>query len=300
MCSGHDYETCFLGNQALVLDNQWAYRKGRSTELLLIHLTETWRRAIDKKLVVGAVFIDLPKAFDCVSHSIILHMLQHNFGITGNLLAWLRDYLSEREQYTVINGVPSENTKVAHCIPQGSVLEHILFALNANDLPKAVITATTFTYADDTTMYCVGESVDQVTTTLNKALEEFALWCIHISLVRHPEKCEGMILKRNHLTGPLGSLKINQHLIKWSLSSKLLGVTADNKLTRAKHISELRRGCVNKLNLIKRSRFLPRNSLLDLYFKVILPAVTHVLPIWGCCTNKNECNSLEFKNFVHA
>ena len=81
----------FSENEALVTDNQWAYQKGRSTELLLIHLTETWRRAIDNKLVVGAVFIDFQKAFDCVSHSILLHKLEHNFGITGNILAWLRD-----------------------------------------------------------------------------------------------------------------------------------------------------------------------------------------------------------------
>ena len=96
-----------------------------------------------------------------------------------------------------------------------------------------------------------------------------------------------------HNIGPLGSLKINQHLIKWSSSSKLLGVTTDNKLTWTKHILELKRGFVNKLNLIKRSRFLPRNSLLDLYFKVILPSVTYALPIWGSFTNKNEFNSLE-------
>ena len=201
--------------------------------------------------------------------------------------------MAEREQYTVINGVPSENTKVARGIPQGSVLGPILFALYTSDLPKAVITATTFMYTDDTTMYCVGESVDQVTTTLNKALEELALWCKHNSLVPHPKKCEGMILKRNHLIGPLGSLKINQHLIKWSLSSKMLGETIDNKLTWSKHISELKKGFVKKLNLIKRGRFSPRNSLLDLYLKVILSSVTYALPIWGCCTNKNEFNSLE-------
>ena len=83
--------------------------------------------------------------------------------------------MAEREQYTVINGVPSENTKVARGIPQGSVLGPILFALYTSDLPKAVITATTSMYAGDTTMYCVGESVEQVTTTLNKALETHPL-----------------------------------------------------------------------------------------------------------------------------
>jgi len=92
----------------------------------------------------------------------------------------------------------------------------------------------------DTTMYCVGESVDQVTTTLNKALEELALWCKHNSVVPHPKNYEGMTFKRNHFIGPLGSLEINQHLIKWSSSSKLLSVTIDNKLTWPKHLSELK------------------------------------------------------------
>ena len=119
----------FSDNEALVTGNQWTYRKGRSTKLLLILLTETWRRAIGNKLVVGAVFIDFQKGFGCVSHPILLRKLEHNFGNTGNLLAWLGDNLSEREQYIVINGVPSENTKVAHSIPQGSVLGPILFAL---------------------------------------------------------------------------------------------------------------------------------------------------------------------------
>ena len=162
---------------------------------------------------MGTIFVDFQKAFDCVSHSIPLHKLEHNFGITRNLLAWLRDYLSDWEQYTVIKGAHSENTKVAHGIPQGSVLGPILFALYTSDLPKAVNTATAFLYTDDTTMYCVGESVDQVTATLNKALEELARWCKHNSLVPDPKKCQGMILKRNHFIGPLGSLKINQHLM---------------------------------------------------------------------------------------
>ena len=61
-----------------------------------------WNLATSSWLVVGVVFIDFQKAFDCVSQPI--HKIEHNFGITGNLLASLRDYLSEREQCTVING----------------------------------------------------------------------------------------------------------------------------------------------------------------------------------------------------
>ena len=40
--------------------HQWAYKKGHSTELLLVKMTEDWRKALDNKLVVGIVFIDFP------------------------------------------------------------------------------------------------------------------------------------------------------------------------------------------------------------------------------------------------
>ena len=188
---------------------------------------------------MGAVFIDFQKAFDCISQPILLLKLEHNFGITGNLLESLRDYLSEPEQCTVINGVPSENTIVAHAIPQGSVLGPILFTLYPSDLPKVVKTATTFLYADDTSMYYVGEYEDQVTTTLNKALERTHPLVQTELPGTTPQKCKGIVLKINHFISPLGSLKINQQVIKWSSSSKLFGVTIDNKLTWTKHISEL-------------------------------------------------------------
>ena len=93
---------------------------------------------------------------------------------------------------------------------------------------------------------------------------------------------------------PQGKVNIISFACKVALWSDP-NVTAEvlEKTYQSKHISELKRGFVNKLNLIKHSYFLPRNSLLVLYFKVILPSVTYALPIWGCCTNKNEFNSLK-------
>ena len=50
---------------------------------------------------------------------------------------------------------------------------------------------------------------------------------------------------------------------------------------------------LTKWNLIKRSRFLPRKNLLDLYFKIIVPSLTYALPISRYATNKNEFNAME-------
>ena len=60
----------FIENR-LITDKQWAYRRGYSTELLLVHMTEIWRSAIDSNKVVGIVLVDFEKAFDCVSHNVL-------------------------------------------------------------------------------------------------------------------------------------------------------------------------------------------------------------------------------------
>jgi hypothetical protein len=69
----------------LVSDRQWAYRAGYSTELLLVHLTEEWRKLFDSGKFVAVACIDFRKAFDSVSHEILEKKLKRDFGITGTL-----------------------------------------------------------------------------------------------------------------------------------------------------------------------------------------------------------------------
>ena len=230
----------FMENK-LITDKQWAYRRGYSTELLLVHMTEIWRSAIDSNKVVGIVFVDFQKAFDCVSHNVLLRKLENDFGINGLLLDWLRSYLDNRKQYTVLNGIASDLNTVKSGIPQGSVLGPTLFSLYTSDLPEAITAATTYMYADDTTLYCIGDSIDAVPSELNKALEELLNWCKINSLVPHPKKCEAMILHRGRFTGPLKELTLAQHTIKWVTHSSLLGVSIDDQLNWSHHVSVVKK-----------------------------------------------------------
>lgn len=143
-------------------EQQWAYRHGHSTELLLVHLTETWRRAVDSKLVVGVVFVDFKKAFNIVSHQILERKLRVNFGIDGPLLAWLRIYLKDRKQYTIVNGKCSNKTSFLYGIPQGPTL----FILFTNDLSSAVKSGAVYMYADDRTLHSIERTTEEVTYAL--------------------------------------------------------------------------------------------------------------------------------------
>ena len=161
-----------LNSNRLVTGNQWAYRKGYSTELLLVHLTETWRHAIDTGHVVGVAFIDFKKAFDCVDHGILLNKLRYQFGIRGSLLNWLKSYLTSRSQYTVLNGQRSNLCSVSSGVPQGSVIGPTLFTLYTSDLVTSIQSGTVYMYADDTTIYCIGKTIDEVSVALNQSLKE--------------------------------------------------------------------------------------------------------------------------------
>ena len=130
--------THVFASNDLTSDRQWAFRKGFSTELLLTQLTELWRKEVDKGKAVAVAFIDFKKAFDCVQHEQLLTKLQRNFGILGPLHNWLKSYLSNRLQYTVVNGVKSKMQSVSVGIRQGSVLGPRLFALYISDLPSSV------------------------------------------------------------------------------------------------------------------------------------------------------------------
>eukprot|EP00111_Clytia_hemisphaerica_P004320 TCONS_00012327-protein len=94
-------------------DHQWGFREKRSSEDLLLHLTETWRKAIDQNKVVGVLFIDLKKAFDSISHD-VLHQKFKASGLCGDIYNFIHNYLSERSQFTVINGKSSTTCPVEY------------------------------------------------------------------------------------------------------------------------------------------------------------------------------------------
>ena len=158
-----------------LLDNrQWAYKKGKSTEQLLIQITEKWT-IVDRKLLVGVLLVEFTKAFDTVSHNILLQKL-NDPDIKGDLWLWLSHYLTKRRQFVRVGGQHSHTQYIPHGVPQGSVLWPTLFSLFTNDLPKSLRSAEPYLYADDTTLHCVTETIDALANILNNALADLKKW----------------------------------------------------------------------------------------------------------------------------
>lgn len=111
-------------------------------------MIEDWRNALDNKCFAGAVSMDLNKTFDMISHELILTKLA-TCGVFPPSLALLHSYLRDRPQRMRIEDVTSDIVVFFKGVPQGSVLEPLLFNIFRNDLFYFMSRADLSNYADD-------------------------------------------------------------------------------------------------------------------------------------------------------
>ena len=101
--------------------SQHGFISGKSCITQLLEFMEDITESIDNGKDVDIVYLDFSKAFDKVAHTRLIKKLE-NYGITGTLLNWIQDFLSNRKQRVVIKGESLDWTDVTSGIPQGSVL----------------------------------------------------------------------------------------------------------------------------------------------------------------------------------
>ena len=103
---------------------------------------------LNKVFQTDVIYLDFSKAFDSVPHSLLIHKLK-TFGFNGDLLNWLKTYLTGRKQQVVIEGAKSSWLSVTSGVPQGSILGPLLFLLYMNDMPDVVSFCSISLFADD-------------------------------------------------------------------------------------------------------------------------------------------------------
>jgi hypothetical protein len=101
-----------LQTNSILAPEQYAFRKGTSTEDAAFRLTDSVLKSLNQKLYVGGIFCDLSKAFDCLNHEILLTKL-HFYGIRGITIDWFRSYLTNRKQKVEIKSLSSTHNLVS-------------------------------------------------------------------------------------------------------------------------------------------------------------------------------------------
>ena len=148
----------FLTKYNILTPHQYGFIKGSSTDLAIYDLIEKQLNAKMLKKSSCTIYLDISKAFDTVPRDILLKKLYH-FGIRGPAYNLLKSYLSNRYQYTLVNGFMSELLPIDFGVPQGSILGPLLFLLYINDLPLVSKNAIIKLFADDTSIFITAKSI---------------------------------------------------------------------------------------------------------------------------------------------
>ena len=262
-----------------------AFRKGYSCESLLIRMVEDWKQALDQRQVVGAMLIDLSKAFDCLPHRLLLAKL-NAYGMSENACTLIKSYLSFRNQRVKINDARSTWVNLKKGVPQGSIMGPLLFNLFINDIFYVI--KNLYNYADDNTIAEFADSVPELIPLLQNSTSAAMDWFHANYMQANAVKFQAMILGSTANFDDDVQFQIDDVSIKPSKSVKLLGVEVDNKLNFNEHISNICRKSALQINALRRiCKHINIKTRITLFNAFILSNFNYCSLVWHYCSTQN-------------
>ena len=203
--------------------------------------------------------LDLSAAFDTIDHHLLLHRLEHRYGIAGTALKWIRSYLEDRMQSVHIPSSTSQSCELRWGVPQGSVLGPILFSLYMGPLGDLIADhgIAYMCYADDTQLYInFGKSSDkQCLQQLEECLNSIRNWMLVNKLKLNDNKTEVLhFCSKFRSCSQLTGITIGDEVVAPTYSAKTLGVTLDSHMTLDNHLMAISRSSMASLQFVGRIR----------------------------------------------
>lgn len=278
--------TNFLEKHNLLSENQFGFRKGKSTTKAVVEFVSMVVEGLDGRESTQGVFLDLSKAFDCVDHNILLLKLEQH-GIRGLSKQWLKYFLSNRTQIVQVENQTSTKIKLSYGVPQGSILSPLLFLVYVNDIGQSLQRGKLVQYADDSTLCFRSNSKTNLEkeafVDLNSCIQAFNLINLRVNTAK--TNFINFSLRFNDFEySP--AIMLSDTLLEEVNSTKFLGIYLDQRLTWEDHIdnvcSKISAGVYALRSL---SKYCPTQVLMMAYYGLIYPHLSYGLSLWSASAN---------------
>jgi hypothetical protein len=261
----------------ILTDRQHAFRRNRSCESQLNTVIHDWASMLDNQKQVDIFILDFEKAFDTVPHELLKSKL-HRYGVSKQSLNWISDFLDNRKQTVVVNGIKSHTADVVSGVPQGTVLGPILFLVHINDIINCVDSETRL-FADDCVCYREIHSTEDC-LKLQNDIDNLGKWARNWGMRFQPVKCNMMVLSNKKK-----NIEFNYTLEGTTLEVldqiKYLGVTISNDLNWAKHVNNVCVKANRTLGLLKRNlKQCSQDIKLQAYISLVRPVLEYASTVW--------------------
>ena len=229
----------------IINNHQHGFRPAHSCQSQLILLTEDILRAMDAQKQVDLILLDFCKAFDKVPHQRLLTKLKY-YGIQGNLLNWITEWMIKRQQRLVLDNNVSDFLG----IPQGTILGPLMFLLYIKDIDQN-INSTIRLFADDCIMYRIVDTNEEA-YNLQHDLDKIMDWCKTWQMQLNTNKC--VVLRCTQSSFPvLFDYAIDDKVMSSTDKHTYLGITLHKTMQWSHHIDIVCNKVSKALNCIRRN-----------------------------------------------
>jgi hypothetical protein len=269
-----------LTTHNIISPTQYAFRPNSNTTTALQTIFDNLFKYKNAKEPALAIYIDLSKAYDTVSHTKLCTKLKDDFNFDKNTVDFFRSYLRNRQQSTHTQYAQSKTQTITHGIPQGSTLSTTFFLLYINDIIQTVPDSKVYTYADDTTLIITAPDIEKLQTLAQTELSNLIHYFHKNNLVPNPTKTVYSIFYPQ--TPQNIKLTIGDLSLKHETDSKLLGIKMQNNLKHHHtiiHITKKLQPTIQRLKYA--NKLLPHHKLREIYFTHVYPHLIGGISLWG-------------------